>query len=325
MSTIDSFAAPNAHPVAYSPSVLSPASEDVLMILLSASPSEAAETIEHSLDYGLLSELREAIAVRESLTPEIQSKLRRLYEALTSQVQRLRTRRQIASSSGFAARIAAEASQSEIEREHDEHWPPGFREVERRFAADDLLRKCAVFYDLETFPAGRDVGSDEVQLKGMVDARKRRGFCSEALGLEHVTGIARHLGAAMERGAVCFVREIRCAGHGMAPADELSSAFVFDGGYTDLADLRHPEIAGRFADVWRYMAPGASIIFEGCNVGRGEGGRQYLGAFAELVFSKRKWGFVRANRTSTQLPITDTWRGLPPGDPVTYRWPDDFA
>jgi hypothetical protein len=154
MATLDSFAAPNAHPIAHSPTVLSPASEDVLAILLGMAPDQAVETIEHSLDYGLLSELREEIAVRSSLFPEKTEQWKTLYDALTAQIHRLMKRRKIAASAAFAKRIEAERVQSDIDREHDERYPPDAREVQRRFAADDLLRKCAVFYDLETYPAG---------------------------------------------------------------------------------------------------------------------------------------------------------------------------
>jgi hypothetical protein len=78
-----------------------------------------------------------------------------------------------------------------------------------------------------------------------------------------------------------------------------------------------------------FMAPGATVAFDGCEVGKGQPGKEFLGAAARLFFGKKgtdqfsKHGFVKANEEEVQLSIVKH-EGMEVRSPVVYKWPDDF-
>jgi len=76
-----------------------------------------------------------------------------------------------------------------------------------------------------------------------------------------------------------------------------------------------------FRDVPKLMAPGASVLFEGCETGEGAGGTDFMKAAAALFFGDEKWGYVRAHTQKTETG-SFVHHGLQLHDAKVLRWPE---
>lgn len=130
--------------------------------------------------------------------------------------------------------------------------------------------------------------------------------------------------------ALSWIRELRFFGHGQLgrAAKEgvaaVPAGFGFDGTMLTTDVLSHPDTRAVFAPVSFFMAPGSSVLFEGCDTGSGSEGRAFVEAAAQAFFGKQKWGYVRANTVVTSADPIAVERGIRDGAPVTLKWPDDF-
>jgi hypothetical protein len=256
-------------------------------------------------------------------------------------------KREVTREEGERNQLAAEEHPSLIKRMTEP-------ELERRFHAKKLWELCAVRYQEEMIAFPQVADDAERQLPAMIEARaeakyldgftllregteqKKDGTTIERRGFDEVpvhlisagrklagSGIFGVVGTASAPLVLSCVHELRFYGHGKAGGEGREASFKFADNETFTTALRDPHRIMRFRAVRNMMAPGASILLEGCETGRGAAGKAFLKALAELCFGSEKWGFVRANTeeiTGSVIPKT----GLDPGDPVTLKWPDDF-
>ena len=105
--------------------------------------------------------------------------------------------------------------------------------------------------------------------------------------------------------AVSFVRELRFFGHGQhgrfdpKSGTTIHAGFGFDGSILETPVLLESSQKKLFKKVPKFMAPGSSTLFEGCDTGDGDLGKKFMKAIGELFFGAEKWGYVRANTVVT--------------------------
>jgi hypothetical protein len=70
-----------------------------------------------------------------------------------------------------------------------------------------------------------------------------------------------------------------------------------------------------------YMAEGATVYLEGCDVAKGETGRKYVAQIGRVFFGDKKSGFIKGN-TCKALDLMGV--AMSECDPRTLRWPGDL-
>ncbi len=114
-----------------------------------------------------------------------------------------------------------------------------------------------------------------------------------------------------------FVAQVNFIGHG-STGDEARSVFYDFGAAYTAKDLR--EARGQGMEFSRYMIDGAKIHLEGCSVGKGELGRQYL-CEVGATFLGEKSGTIVANTCESKAsPNADE---VVPCGAIEFAWPAD--
>jgi hypothetical protein len=353
--------APGNHADTYAPTSLRSHAEEALDRLFEMKPDDARLAILHTVDPILLGDLSNLLLSIGFVSKRAGNAANTLRELVIE--QRLTTTRrralvatlprpkkepnEVTREVGEEKQLAAEELPSVVARMTD-------REKERRFHARKLWDLCAVRFQVEmhAFPESADLA--EFKLLEMMDARTKRKYFDDRLGLRegitelqngstvethgfdqvpiHMSSIGRDfassgifgaVGSSSSPIAVSWVHEIRFYGHGKAGTEGRSASFKFADSETFTSGLRDPHRIMRFRAMRNVMAPGASILLEGCETGRGAAGKSFLGALGELFFGSEKWGFVRAS-TGEITFTANIWEGPIPVDPITLKWPDDF-
>jgi len=122
-----------------------------------------------------------------------------------------------------------------------------------------------------------------------------------------------------------FIRRLEVLGHGTTGPKPENVGYTFAGETSDsgfgysAADLREMEREG--FDFSRYLVDSATVHLEGCLVGKGELGRQFLYQVGRLFFGLKN-GYVVANTCLSTKSVMV--KEIDPCDPVTYKWPEDF-
>jgi hypothetical protein len=338
MGVFKSAASPNSTRFHSVPDLVPLRADRALRKLLSMTEGQRRDALLQIVDFGALTELQSAIAIKgnaENLD------LRDLHQDVSLCRSAVAARRSFAMGSGRAERRQAEALDRKVEKVTDDLYPPSQQEFSRRFEADRLWEQSGVTIGIETYPDGGDenLETEEKQLKDMVKTRHHAGLCDIPIAISHFSFIALQIRVSaivtwkdapvyrdpfgLYNEAVCFVRELRFSAHALPGSDTEQAGYVFSGEFVDEDQLRSPDAIAAFRDTPKYLAPGASVLLDGCKVGRGPAGKSFMGAFADLLFGSHKWGFIKGNQISTERGPIPT-HPLPPKEPVTYRWPDDF-
>lgn len=345
---------PSQRRVAYAPTPLSSHPEEAMDDLLQMQTAEARRAIQHTVDPLLVTELQHVLLHAEILGKEHGAKLLDLREQVLGQ-RLTNTRRLSIIAAGTSARDRGEKEQLDNEESigFDSMTPA---EQARRLHARRLWDFCGVRGQIEFIAFPKSADQAEMQLIEMLSLRKQAlfhdlgvplrdgaieyqpGVPVDSRGFDEVPNWLAKIGrdlAAIRAGqfgvdtlgdkplAVSCLHELRFYGHGHAGSGGSEAGFKFADKVLSTSDLRSPLRVSAFAAVRATIAPGASILLEGCETGRGTAGKAFLKALAELFFGSFKWGFVRA---STQPIIMSPYlrEGPLPGSPVTYQWPDDF-
>ena len=237
-------------------------------------------------------------------------------------------------------------------------------EQQRRQDQQDLWARCGVSIDIEFSPhaeavdgpvdseaeefhnrvtGGRNIDAGDELTAKMRRERIKEGFCDFAFPLAlaqrdipaQLEAVARQLGGTglfAREGplAVSFVRELRFYGHGQhgrfdpKSGTTIHAGFGFDGSILETPVLLESSQKKLFKKVPKFMAPGSSTLFEGCDTGDGDLGKKFMKAIGELFFGAEKWGYVRANTVVTHLDPINRLAGFADGSPKTLMWQNDF-
>ena len=232
-------------------------------------------------------------------------------------------------------------------------------EASRLLDRDSLWSQCGVFIDIEFSPhieaidgpidqeakdfhgaGGRAIDVGDEMAGTMRHQRAKAGFCDRGIPLalaQRDIPLALDL-AAQQLGkqnifgregqfAVSFIRELRFYGHGQhgKPAKGIEAGFAFDGSMIETSLLEDPSQKKLFSRVHKYMAPGSSVVFEGCDTGDGAAGRAFMKAIGEIFFAPHNWGYVRANTEVTSIDPVNKIAGFRDGKPRTLMWPNDLV
>lgn len=338
MRVIETIAVP--HRTAYHrvPDLIPPRAHHAVARLLSMNPRQRAGALLHVVDYGALTEICDSLAIKSRA--EQNAELREIYDQVDLCRQAVQRRREWANGVETQVRREGEDMDRENLKSQEKAFPPSEREKQRQREADRLWKRCGVAVDIETYPAGEEAKENsEVSLKERAELRKERHFCDYAVGIVHnqlfpaqVLQCARNAWQdfpvlrdpfSLYDYAVCFVRELRFSAHGFPGREGKPAGFVFGGEFTDEPQARLDDMKHAYAIMPYFMAPGSSVLFDGCYVGQGEAGKSFLAALGELIFGPYKWGFLKANQTEATAPVYKYYP-LELGNPMTYRWPDDF-
>jgi hypothetical protein len=256
---------------------------------------------------------------------------------------------------GNAGRIQGEADQAKTDHPIAKTFT---MESSRLGDLEDLWQHCGVAIDLEFSPhvesvdgpidkeaaefhgGGRNIDVGDVMAAEMRPLREAAGFCDRALPLAlaqrdipgNLEALAMTLGktglfAREGAFAVSFIREIRFYAHGQhgKPDKGIEAGFAFDGSMIETSLLEDPKQKKIFENVHKFMAPGSSVLFEGCDTGDGAAGKAFMEAIARIFFAPHKWGYVRANTEVTSIDPVNKKAGFRDGKPRTLMWPNDFV
>lgn len=347
MGGLSTVARPGRGEFTFIPSTMPPRCETAINKLLIRKEPEVRTMLAHVVDYAALSEMRSALHAWRSENAKEREKVKLVADVVEEQLTRIRLRHKKLHESGEAAtRRGGEARQREIELSVLKGSKDTPRERQRLFAQHALFDQCAVSCDIDTFPAKPAEGDNaEQNLLKIAASRIPKGFSEHALRLDspaqlfsELMSISLDLAAKTfypvepdrPNEAVSFIRELRFFGHGKAGTDQTQPTFW-------LCGLQNPETIdmewfidaeGNFEEsfdtVRRYMAPGATIGFEGCEIGKGAHGKAFLALVGARFFGGQKFGFLKANQAETFSLPANPEEGLPSIDPVTYKWPDDL-
>lgn len=237
-------------------------------------------------------------------------------------------------------------------------------ERERLDDQQELWTLCGVSIDIEFSPhaevvdgpvdseaeefhknvtGGRHIDTGDELAAKMRQERIKEGFCDFAFPLAlaqrdipaQLEAVARRLGGTGLFGregplAVSFVRELRFYGHGQhgrvdaESGKTIHAGFGFDGSIIETPLLLDSTQKELFKRVPAFMAPGSSVLFEGCDTGDGDLGKEFMKAIGHLFFGAEKWGYIRANTVVTHLDPINRLAGFADGRPKTYMWQNDF-
>lgn len=344
--------APGNHTEPYAPIALRTNAEAALDRLFEMELDDARRAILHTVDPILLEELSNALLGVAFLSNTVADRAADLRELLVQQ-RLITTKRRAdllveprsARAIGEEAQLKAEEIPEVVKRMTD-------RERERRYHARRLWDLCAVRYQVEFFASPNPADQAELQLQTVLARRgalryfddhfplregplEFKGLVLEGHGFDDVPVVLGATGRklASEGGfatsnegrpiALSCIQEIRFLGHGSAGGDGVPATFKFSDSETTAQDLLEVQRNLRFQVVRTVIAPGASILVEGCETGRGPAGKTFLAALARLCFGDSKWGFVRASTESITVGVIPA-EGPIPVRPVTLKWPDDF-
>lgn len=188
------------------------------------------------------------------------------------------------------------------------------REVEQeRTAALEHLEKQGKNADLTMYTSYEGEDLAESQLESIAQHQKQAGNTDEIFPMEDFSDIQGYLEALHQAsgGVTDFVRELHLMGHGT------EDNFGFGRYFYSSDNLR--EIPTGLNSL--YMADGATIYLEGCNVAKGEVGRKYVAQIGRIFFGEKKTGFIKGNTC-----LTHDLMGVEMSecDPRTLRWPGDL-
>ncbi len=188
------------------------------------------------------------------------------------------------------------------------------REVEQeRMAALDHLEKQGKNADLTMYTSyeGEDVA--ESLLENIAQNQKRSGQTDAIFPMADFADIQAYLEELHQQsgGATDFVRELHLMGHGT------EDNFGFGKYYYSSDNLR--EIPTGLNSL--YMADGATIYLEGCDVAKGEVGRKYVAQIGRIFFGEKKSGYIKGN---TCMAHGLMGVEMSECDPRTLRWPGDL-
>ncbi|MCB1787844.1 MAG: DUF4157 domain-containing protein [Gammaproteobacteria bacterium] len=189
--------------------------------------------------------------------------------------------------------------------------PQNEREQERKQAIDRLKREGGnVDLTFYTHYEGMDMA--EYLLEGMAEGRVKDKRTDAAFPMAAFDDIGAALAfiAGRHQDATGFVRGLHLMGHGT------EDHFGFGEHYYSSAYLNKNYTSGQFAG---YMADGATVYLEGCDVAKGEAGKRYLQAVGRIFFGSEKAGFLKGN-TCKVIGMGE----MTECEPRTLRWPSDF-
>lgn len=322
--------------------------EAAVQTLLASDEPDQNDLLLHIVDHGILAELEQALAIKSVADAKHDPRLESLSRRVAAYRQRIRDRIAFANQDPIMSkRREGEAADVEMFAEEDHIQPPSGSELVRRFEAERLWKRSGVFFTVETFanaPGEGKVDTVDKQLGKLAEARLK------ALRIDYTIDIKRLPGfpADVERAArtvwelmpayrdpfeqhdvaVSFIRVLKFTGHGNAgdTADKPEASFGFEGQFSPstMKELESAEVAAAFAPMPTFMAPGATLHFDGCELGRSEKGKAFMKKVASLVLGRHKRGFVKANTIQVQPGFTKGVNPVHAGKPVTYRWPQEF-
>ncbi len=212
----------------------------------------------------------------------------------------------------FLTRIAGYLEPGSMRREGVESivraGPQAAVEKERLTSVDALKRHGAT-KDVTIYTSYREMDAAEAQLRTFAQERLRTGRTDAAFPMEQFEDILAILSRLSKTLGPDFVRELHLMGHGG------EDKFGFGIHYYRSKDLERFR-SGLLAD---FMAPGATIYLEGCEVAQGTAGLNYLKEIGRIFFGDQKSGYIKGN-TEKVVGIGD----ITERKPRTLRWPADF-
>jgi hypothetical protein len=340
------------------PSVVSLRAEAAIKKLMPSSEDRIRRLMAGLVDYQGCMDLITAIKAFRSDNDKQIEKAKLIHDLAVQQLELTKKRRQTLFEFGtLALRASGEKAQRESE-ELDLTGPNNTpRERERQLRQKQLWDDCAVWVDVDTMPAKLDDGDlAEQSLHKVAAARISKGYSEEVLKVSSFASLAEQLldlsaktadlkmygvDPHSQSEAVGFIRELHLFGHGIAgrapsadDAGQQPSFWVFGIKHpTDVLDLTFmsEKIGDDFTAesslglLRRYMVPGGSIVFRGCEVGKGDFGKLFLALVGHWCFGPDKWGYLKANQKNVFPQATAFEEGPPYRSPVTYKWPDDLS
>jgi hypothetical protein len=322
--------------------------EAALHTLLAADELRQNDLLLHIVDHGILAELEQALAIKSVADPKQDPRLESLSRRVAAYRHRIRERIAVANQDPIMSkRREGEAADVETFGEEDHIEPPSGSELMRRFEAERLWRRSGVFFTVETFankPGEKKVDTVDKELGKLAEARMKALRIDYTIDIKRLldfpTDVARAARTVWELMpayrdpfeqypvAVSFIRILKFTGHGNAgdTAEKPEASFGFEGQFTPttMKDLESAAVAAAFKSMPLFMAPGATLHFDGCELGRSEKGKVFMGKVASLVLGRHKRGFVKANTIQVQPGFTTGVNPVHAGKPVTYRWPQEF-
>ncbi|MEZ5357235.1 MAG: hypothetical protein R3F48_00300 [Candidatus Zixiibacteriota bacterium] len=349
-----SVASPGSYTFTYIPSQIPPRAERAINKFFSMNESGIRELMAHVVDYRALIDLNTAVNAWPTESKAEIEKLKVLSQAIAQQLGAIRSRRKaVFETAAKATRREGEERQRVLEHLY-KHLPA--REQERLLHSWRLWDDSAVYVDVDTIPSKPHPDDmAELALKNkMAPVRVSKGFSHSLFEIDSLAHLEVELyslaeeiagtghfgvikGVANE--AVSFIRELRFFGHGSSgtatkqptfhacgvlSSDKIDISWLLGLAPDDDADAPSADAATVLGQLQNYLCPGATIFFEGCSVGKGDAGKQFLALVGHHCFGDFKFGFLKANTEETFTLSAAPEEGLPPVSPVTYKWPDDL-
>lgn len=136
-----------------------------------------------------------------------------------------------------------------------------------------------------------------------------------SFGITDLPDIEKHLDSYSKKNNDLndFIAVLHFMGHGVAKGDERK--FYFGDHYYPL------ELVKTYRDgiYEKFVLDGGTVIMEGCEVAKGERGKEFLGEIARITFGEKN-GYIKGNQCEAKAAAG----GVNDCDPVTYKWPSDF-
>jgi|GEM_PF-2900180 len=353
---VSSVAHPGRSEFLFVPSLIPPRVEDAVNALSQMSESRARNLFGHVTDYRALLDMKTGLAAWPTKSEAEKEKIKFLFELVQKQLALIRFRKKhLFESGGMATRRKGEDRQRVIEYGFLESHPSGM-EDQRLLSSYRLWDDSAVYVDVDTVPADPHPQDEAEKFLTMSMAAKRtsEGFSHKVFKLESLLQFSEELLSLAEEvaktghfarsspdseEAVSFIRELRIFGHGSAGSDDVQATFHLCGVRSadkvddswllglepDNPDDAYSATAEEVLHPLRdYLCPGASILFEGCELAKGDKGKKLMALVGHHCFGDFKWGYIKGNQKETFKPVGLPEEGLPPVEPVTYKWPDDL-
>jgi hypothetical protein len=188
--------------------------------------------------------------------------------------------------------------------------PQAEREKERKESIE-ALKKQGKKIDITIYTSYKGMDTAAALLEPIAKGRERRKATDAAFPMEDFEDIGITLAEiGKQTGVTEFVRELHLMGHGT------ENKFGFGRYLYNSEYLQKNYETGLHAV---YMAPGATIYMEGCDVAKGEAGLKYLKEVGRIFFGDQKAGFVKGN-TCIVIGMGE----ITECQPRTLRWPSDF-
>lgn len=343
-------------PILFIPFATTMRAERAINKLMSGTEDRIKLLMAQIVDYHGLMDIITAIkALRVGEDESRKKKVKLILDLAEKQLKLAKNRRSVLFEfGGLPLRINGEKLQRTEEQRDFDHSDRNPREQERMSMQAKLWDDCGVFVDIDTIPAKLGNDSAEQTLTSVAKARTAQGISHEVLrpgSFEDFGDKLRKLSKDVadlkafgthpqsEDHAIGFIRELHLFGHGVAggadsglipsfwpfginhPTDVLDWTFMTAKLKKSPNTFAAADSLGLLRDL---LVPGATVVFRGCEVGKGQLGKEFLALVALWVFGDDKWGYVRANQKNVFAVPGSEALGPPYRDPVTYKWPDDL-